>query len=104
MKSLLLTLAATTAMADSTVRFERVKKIAETCAACHGRQGISENDEWPNLAGQKERYLYLQLVAYKKGDRKNPLMSPMVSDLSDQDMKDLAHYYSQLGKAKNESK
>jgi cytochrome c553 len=74
------------------------KVKSAVCAACHGANGISNNDLWPNLAGQKEGYLALQLKAFREGTRKNPLMSPMAANLSDADIADLAAYFSSLGK------
>jgi len=70
---------------------------AVTCAACHGQKGISNNPEWPNLAGQKEKYLRLQITAFRDGDRINALMQPMVSSLTDKDIENLAAYYASLG-------
>lgn len=74
------------------------KGKAAVCGACHGVNGISTNDMWPNLAGQKEAYLAIQLTALRDGTRKNPMMSPMAANLSDQDIADLAAYFSSLGK------
>jgi len=68
-----------------------------TCAACHGAEGISTNDIWPNLAGQKTGYLVAQLKAFRDGQRANPMMAPMAAALSDADIDDLAAYYSSLG-------
>lgn len=68
-----------------------------TCAACHGANGISPNDMWPNLAGQKQGYLVSQMKAFRDGTRKNPMMSPMAAGLSDADIDNLAAYYSSLG-------
>ena len=66
--------------------------------ACHGANGISPNDIWPNLAGQKEGYLAKQLKAFRDGQRKDPMMAPMVAALSDADIADLAAYFASLGK------
>ena len=74
------------------------KSRAASCAACHGVTGISSNDMWPNLAGQKETYLVLQLKAFRDGNRKNPMMAPMAAGLSDDDIANLAAYYASLGK------
>ena len=74
------------------------KAKAATCAGCHGPEGISLNDLWPNLAGQKEGYLIAQIKAFRDGQRSNPMMTPMVAPLSDTDIEDLAAYYSSLGK------
>jgi cytochrome c553 len=67
---------------------------AVTCSACHGMDGNSSNPEWPNLAGQHETYILKQLNAFHAGERQNPLMSPMAAMLSEQDMLDLAVYFS----------
>jgi cytochrome c553 len=74
------------------------KARAAACAACHGANGISANDMWPNLAGQKEGYLVAQITAFRDGTRKNPMMSPMATGLSDADIANLAAYFSGLGK------
>jgi len=74
------------------------KSRAASCSACHGANGISSNGLWPNLAGQKEQYLAAQLKAFRDGDRKNPMMSPMAAGLSDADVANLAAYYAGLGK------
>lgn len=65
-----------------------------TCAACHGVDGNSVTPEWPSLAGQHPTYIYNQLQAYKNGERQDPGMVGFAMMLSDQDMRDLAAYYS----------
>src|SRR5688572_33460684 len=67
---------------------------ATPCVACHGVNGNSANPEWPSLAGQSAPYTIKQLKAFKVGERQNPLMTPMAQPLSDDDMEDLAAYYS----------
>jgi len=54
------------------------------------------NPMWPNLAGQKEQYLAKQIKAFRDGTRQDPMMAPMVKSLSDQDIDNLAAYYSSL--------
>ena len=73
---------------------EAGKTKSVVCAACHGADGNSLNPEWPNLAGQHEGYIITQLQAYKEGTRNNALMSGQAAILSDQDMQDLAAYFS----------
>ena len=63
------------------------------CSACHGAAGVSANPMWPNLAGQKDQYLIKQIKAFRDGDRKDPMMSPMAMGLSDDDIANLAAYY-----------
>ena len=72
---------------------EAGKQKAAVCAACHGVDGNSPTAQYPVLAGQTNRYLYLQLKDFKEGRRKDPLMSPMAVNLSRQDMYDLSAYF-----------
>ena len=66
---------------------------AGTCAACHGADGNSSDAQYPKLAGQHERVILKQLKAFKSGDRENPIMMPMASSLSEQDMRDVGAYF-----------
>lgn len=72
------------------------KAKAAICAACHGANGISVIPDYPNLAGQKEKYLELAIKAYRDGERKNAIMSPMASGLTDADIANLAAFYASL--------
>lgn len=72
------------------------KAKSELCAACHGPAGVSPAPNFPNLAGQSSSYLYWQLVEFKRDKNAESPMTPLASTLSDQDMRDLATYYSQL--------
>ena len=69
------------------------KRKAEVCAACHGADGNSVIGQFPVLAGQTARYLYLQLIDFQEGRRREPSMEPMVAKLSREDMRDLAQYF-----------
>lgn len=66
---------------------------AQVCAACHGPGGNSMIAINPRLAGQHEGYIVAQLQAFKSGARKNPLMTPMAANLSEDDMRNLGAYY-----------
>lgn len=75
------------------------KQKSTTCTTCHGNNGISAGPTYPNLAGQKEQYLVNAIQAYRDKKREGgmtALMYPMVGSLSDQDIEDLAAYYSSL--------
>lgn len=77
---------------------EAGKAKSATCAACHSADGNSMITTYPKIAGQSAEYLYKQLQDFKAGatsGRNNAVMSGMVAALSDQDMKDLAVYFSQ---------
>ena len=65
-----------------------------TCAACHGLDGNSVTPDWPSLAGQHTAYIVRQLKAFKAGDRVNVTMKPFADMLTDQDMADVAAYFS----------
>lgn len=66
---------------------------AATCAGCHGAKGKSSNAQWPNLAAQRSTYLINQINAFKTGNRANPMMQSMTSNLSDEDTSNLAAYF-----------
>ena len=79
----------------SAVSVGRGATLAMQCTICHGARGLSEADS-PNLAGQYAAAVYKQLRDYKSGARTNAVMSPRVTSLTDQDMRDLATYYAYL--------
>jgi cytochrome c553 len=70
------------------------KAKSVTCQACHGVDGKSIAPEYPNLAGQYASYMEKALRDYRDGRRTNVIMAPMAAGLSDQDIADLAAWYS----------
>jgi cytochrome c553 len=82
---------------------EAGKSKSAMCAACHGPDGNSPAPAFPKLAGQHAAYLAKQLAEYKSGERQNATMNGMAAALSEQDIADLAAFYSSqqvtLGKA-----
>jgi cytochrome c553 len=66
---------------------------AAACAACHGADGNSADAQFPILAGQTARYLYLQLRDFKEGRRDLGVMKPFVENLGREDMLDLSAYF-----------
>ena len=69
---------------------------AAVCSACHGANGNSVNAEWPSLAGLGADYIAEQLKNFKEGKRSNPVMMPMVTNLSADDLADLGAYFDSL--------
>lgn len=69
-------------------------EISAQCAACHGSNGVSVENSIPNLAGQHYQYLVEQMLAYKQGTRNNPIMNEMIKSLTDEQIDDIAAYYS----------
>ncbi len=92
--ALSLAIAGSTAIAGGDASAGKAKSM--TCAGCHGASGISPNDLWPNLAGQKAGYLAKQIKAFRDGSRQDPMMTAMVKPLSDDDIENLAAYYASL--------
>ncbi|ASJ74017.1 c-type cytochrome [Granulosicoccus antarcticus] len=72
--------------------------IRGKCISCHGVEGKTVNQEWPNLAGQKKEYLEAQLLAFRSGSRVGPPMNNIARMFDEQEIKDVAEYYSQTGK------
>ena len=71
------------------------EKAKTVCAACHGAHGESAGPDFPKLAGQPVDYIEAALHHYKGGvRRKNPIMMGMAAGLSDQDIADLAMWFS----------
>lgn len=67
---------------------------AATCVACHGKSGVGTMDEYPNLAGQHADYITQVLNDYRLGKRKNVLMQPFAQQLSQDDIRALAKFFS----------
>ena len=68
--------------------------LAETCSGCHAIDGNSTNEANPKLAGQYESYLIRALSEYKSGARENAIMAGFAAGLSEQDIRDLAAWFS----------
>ena len=84
-------------MADGLIEGDAAAGEAKsvTCGACHGADGNSVNPVWPSIAGQHSGYIVEQLQAFKSGVRNEPLMLGQVMLLSDEDMANLAVFYSE---------
>jgi cytochrome c553 len=75
---------------------EAGRASAESCRACHGEAGVSENPTVPSLAGQRERYLQWQLVFFRSGRRANEVMTPLATALSNEEIRNLGAYFASL--------
>lgn len=65
-----------------------------TCLACHGDTGIPVDPNYPKLAGQHNDYIIKALSDYRSGKRTNPIMANFAAQLSNQDIEDLAAWFS----------
>jgi len=70
-----------------------IREKAAVCTACHGPNGNSTNPDYPILAGQTWRYIYIELKDFKERRRNDPQMSPMAANLSDEDMIALGNFF-----------
>jgi cytochrome c553 len=68
--------------------------LAAACAACHGEGGNSKSESIPSLAGHPAPYLVVQLILFREQQRRNEIMAPIAKSLSDDDIEDLAAYFS----------
>lgn len=81
-------------------QFELGKQKAKVCMTCHGVDGISTQDPYPNLRGQKMGYLISSLKDYQTRERTSGLavlMQQQADTLSDQDIRDISYFYSMVG-------
>jgi cytochrome c553 len=74
---------------------QSIAEKVEVCAACHGQDGKPIDKTIPNIWGQQAGYIYIQLRDFKRGDRKNEIMEPIVSSFEKDDMLAIAEYFAQ---------
>lgn len=104
MKTWLITVSVATALASTAIQAATTLKPGDPkageakantiCMACHGPQGNSIVPTWPKLAGQHAEYIQKQLMDFKAGNRVNVQMTPMAKPLTDQEVLDVAAYFS----------
>ena len=78
---------------------DAIKDKVAICAPCHGETGNNTNPQYPVLAGQTARYIFLQLRDFKEGRRHDPEMEPKAKALTPEDMLALADYFSRQKRA-----
>lgn len=79
--------------------------LGYTCMGCHGSEGYRNaypSYHVPRLGGQKDEYIQSSLQAYRDGNRPHPTMQAHGGSLTDQDIEDLAAYFSSFGAASDE--
>jgi cytochrome c553 len=69
---------------------------ARACQACHGIDGVAKQAHVPHIAGESDIYLIKQLKAFRAGERQDPQMSIMAKPLTDEDIANLAAWYSSI--------
>jgi cytochrome c553 len=84
----------------------KAKAEAAGCFSCHGTDGIATpiglaaDNHIPNLAGQPDLFVQFQLVYFRSGARKSPIMNGVAKPLSDEDIRNLGAYFASLPPAK----
>src|SRR5262249_28368166 len=73
-----------------------MREKLETCAACHGQNGVSPNQEVPSLAAQPDIFTQWQLVYMRDGTRKVEAMEEVVKGMTDSDIRFYGAYYAAL--------
>ena len=80
---------------DTSPDLQRGAELAlSRCEACHAAAMLTQATVFPSLGGQKQAYLYKQLLDFRSGKRTDASMQAQLINLSDQQLKDLALYYS----------
>jgi len=72
------------------------RQKAKKCQTCHGIDGIAKIPIAPHIAGESQIYLETQLKNFRSGKRVHEIMSVIAKDLSDEDISDLAAWYSSI--------
>jgi cytochrome c553 len=70
--------------------------VKQRCQTCHGVDGIARIPIAPHLAGESQIYLETQLKAFRSGKRENEIMSLIAKPLSDEEIANLAEWYSSI--------
>lgn len=71
-------------------------KAEGVCQTCHGLDGRASVAMAANLSGQQKDYLVIQLKAFRNGKRQHPQMSIVAQGLSDEDIENVAEWYSSI--------
>jgi cytochrome c553 len=79
---------------DSAIQYN--DELVKACSACHGSDGIGTSDEYPNIGGQNELYLFNALRDYQTGARQSSKMQAMIKNLSEMQLKKLAAHYAKM--------
>lgn len=81
----------------------RGAQYTASCAHCHGLEGNSSADQYPNIASQQKEYIFRQLKSFKEGTRTDPMMSSMVGVLDEQAMRDVADFFNDKDSVKQKT-
>lgn len=83
-------------LTESEQMLQAGRQKARTCVGCHGPAGISRVASYPSIAGAPREYLAEQMLAFRSGERHDPMMSSIARNLSDEDISVLSYYFQSL--------
>ena len=69
------------------------REKAAPCTACHGDEGRSTLADIPSLAGQPKQFITTQLVMFREGNRKSPVMNALAAPLGNAEISELGSYF-----------
>lgn len=75
------------------VGVDRASMLANTCAGCHGPNGLSNGPKTPSIAGLPEYKMIEAMNAFKSGERVSTVMQRIAKGYSEYDIKKLASYF-----------
>ena len=82
----------------STASAQKFEERVAPCLACHGEQGVSENERTPSLGAQQAPYTLIQLYMFREKLRTNEIMNEMAKPLSDDDLRTFSDFIAKLPK------
>jgi cytochrome c553 len=95
---LLVTMAAAALACATPAGAQGTPRFLLACAPCHGFDGTGRDPETPNLGGQSAVYLYKQMMAFRTAERQHPEMNFFAGQMTRDEMRAIAEYYSKLVK------
>ncbi|MBC9251178.1 cytochrome C [Pseudomonas alcaligenes] len=76
-------------------------RLTQVCVHCHGQQGHSLNQNYPNLAGQPAPYVAAQLKRFASGERASATMAPLAMSFSETEIRFLSEYFARQSAVEN---
>jgi cytochrome c553 len=84
-------------VAQDAATLDPMAQRLQACTVCHGKEGRSTPEGYfPRIAGKPGGYLYNQLINFREGRRSNPMMAYLVEHMSDDYLRTIARYFSNL--------
>jgi cytochrome subunit of sulfide dehydrogenase len=82
------------ALSSHVYAIDRGEIMANTCAGCHGPNGVSHGPATPSIAGMSADYFKESMNAYKDGTRPSTIMMRIAKGYSEEEITQMAAYFS----------